>query len=92
MMSIYSRIKQKGTEVVLIWIPAHKGIMGNERVDKLAKQALKKEIIDTNIISRAEGRSIVWEKVIKEWQKQWYQESEGRHLYSIKNRVGVVES
>lgn len=71
MMSIYSRIKQKGTEVVLIGIPAHKGIMGNERVDKLA---LKKEILDTNIISR----SIVWEKVFKEWQKQWDQESKGK--------------
>lgn len=45
-MSIHSRTKQNGTEVVFIWIPAHKEMMGNERVDTLVKQALKKLIID----------------------------------------------
>lgn len=62
--------------------------MGNERVDKLAKQALKKEMIDTDISpSGPEGKNFVWEKVVKV--------SQNRHVYDLKKkkkRVGVVES
>lgn len=31
-----------GTVVVFLWIPAHMGIVDYKRVDKLAKQAVKK--------------------------------------------------
>ncbi|GFR99376.1 hypothetical protein ElyMa_004526900 [Elysia marginata] len=34
------------TEVVLVWIPPHVGIPGNEKVDELAKLALNKEVHD----------------------------------------------
>lgn len=45
-------------------------------------------VIDTDIsLSRTEGKSIVWEIIIKEWkQQQWDQELKGRHLYSLKRR------
>ncbi len=41
-MSIYSRLKNKGDEVIFMWVPAHMSIVGNEKVDKIAKMALKK--------------------------------------------------
>ncbi len=92
-MSIYSRIKNKGDEVILMWVPAHMGIIGNEKVDKIAKKALQKESIKAVIsLSKSEGKSIVWEKIIKEWQQRWDQELKRRHLYVIIKRVGTVEN
>ena len=37
----------RGTVVVFFWVTAHTGIVGNNRVDKLTEQAMKKENIDT---------------------------------------------
>ncbi len=36
-LATYTRVKEKCNEIQLIWTPAHIGILGNERVDKLAK-------------------------------------------------------
>ena len=30
-------MQQRGREVLLIWIPSHQGVYGNERADKAAK-------------------------------------------------------
>jgi len=90
---IYTRIREKGCEIQLIWIPAHIGIAGNERVDKLAKQAVKRENIEENIkLSKSEGKSIIWKEAIGEWQHQWDMEIKGRHLYAIQSKVGAVKN
>jgi len=31
--------QREGREIILFWIPAHKGIFGNEKADSLAKRA-----------------------------------------------------
>uniref|UniRef100_A0A3B3Q2D7 Reverse transcriptase domain-containing protein n=1 Tax=Paramormyrops kingsleyae TaxID=1676925 RepID=A0A3B3Q2D7_9TELE len=89
----YMRIKGKGKQIQLIWVPAHIGILGNERVDKLAKQATKKDDIEVYVkMSKAEGKSIVWKEAVREWQQQWDRESKGRHLYGLQNKVGTTRN
>lgn len=38
---VHTRIRKQGATVIFIWVPAHAGIIGNERADKLARQAVK---------------------------------------------------
>ncbi|KAG5847791.1 hypothetical protein ANANG_G00129960, partial [Anguilla anguilla] len=74
-------------------VPAHSGIQGNEKADKLAKEAVRREYVDLNVkLSKSEGKSIVWRGVIKQWQQHWDSETKGRHLYKIPNKVGMVRN
>lgn len=85
-----SRISRHGKNITYLWVPAHVGIQGNERVDRLAKEATKKGNIDVKIkLSKTEGKSLVWKKIMEKWQQQWDNEIKGRHLYMIQNRIGM---
>ena len=64
------------------------GIEGNETVDVLAKEALLSEEIQVIIhMSKAEAKSIIWKKVIAEWQQSWDGEERGRHYYQFQSKV-----
>ncbi len=79
-----------------MWIPAQRGIVGNEMADVLAKQALKQNRISckaalqrlyTNNLelnSKSEIEATIPINIITSWQKQWDEESKGRHLYKIR--------
>lgn len=85
-----SRLVRQGRDVAFIWVPAHLGIIGNERADKLAKKATKKETIEVNIkLSKSEGKSIVWRRATQQWQQRWESEGKGRHLFAVQDRVWV---
>ena len=58
-----TRITNQGGQVKFLWVPAHVGVRGNERVDELAKRALKKENIEMQInVSKAEVKCVIWGK------------------------------
>lgn len=61
-------------------------ITGNERADKLAKVALTKGNRNASI-SRAEVKSVIWERINQMLQKRWDREGKGRHLYQIQREV-----
>ncbi len=45
---ILLNIRNLGIEVQFCWVPAHIGIKGNEKADKIAKEALEKEQVEIN--------------------------------------------
>ena len=58
-----TRIANQGGQVKVLWVPAHVGVRGNERMDELAKRALKKGNIEMQIdVSKAEVKCVIWEK------------------------------
>ena len=77
-------------KIKFVWVPAHVGIVGNEKVDKMAKKALEKLEVESNVsISKAEVKSVIWGKVNMVWQGKWDNELKGRHLYRIQDRIRV---
>ncbi|XP_023190356.1 uncharacterized protein LOC111608710 [Xiphophorus maculatus] len=88
-VQVIFRIKKNGSQIKLIWIPAHIGVVGNELADNFAKRASNKEIVELNIkMSRNEIKSVVKEYMKEKWQEQWDRGEKGRFYYKIQKRVG----
>ncbi len=75
--------------IIFMWIPAHRGIKGNERFDSLAKQALKEKVINISL-SKYEAKAVIKAYTTKEWQHKWDTVNTGRLLYEIQREVRVV--
>ncbi|GFS15089.1 RNA-directed DNA polymerase from transposon X-element [Elysia marginata] len=59
------------TKVVLVWIPSHVGIPGNEKVDELAKLALNQEIHDDKQVIWSDLKLKVNTYLEQLWQTDW---------------------
>uniref|UniRef100_A0A3B5QAR3 Reverse transcriptase domain-containing protein n=1 Tax=Xiphophorus maculatus TaxID=8083 RepID=A0A3B5QAR3_XIPMA len=82
------RIQNMGLIVIFVWVPAHIGVEGNERADKMAKRAIQNPISFTVKTSKSEGKSMVKGKLMEKWQKRWDEEKTGRWFYKIQKIVG----
>ena len=72
--------------VTIVWIPAHKGHVGNERADVLAKRGSKEESRDRLLkvgIPAATIQMRLQEQIYKEWQEEWTGSSMAHHSKSF---------
>ena len=59
------RLHNKGLSLWFVWVPAHVGVKGNEKVGMLAKQSLK-SLKDLQIaLSKTEAKSIIKDQTQK---------------------------
>ena len=90
-LEINDRVGRAGTVVRFMWVPAHVGIVGNERADRAAKEATRKGQVEHRVrLSKGEGKSLVWKEVMRKWQDEWSRERRGRHLFRVQEVVGGV--
>ena len=80
----------KGKTLVLIWCPSHVGIAGNERADRLAKQALTMSGLALPV-PYGDIKSPIRSLVKTEWQREWDEEIENK-LRAVQPEVGVLST
>ncbi|ELU18078.1 hypothetical protein CAPTEDRAFT_197082 [Capitella teleta] len=79
-------LHKKGIDLVMTWCPSHVGVMGNERADLLAKEALSFTTCTIRIPS-SDFKPITHEFYKEKWQEQWSSEQENK-LYCIQPTLG----
>lgn len=84
-----NKLQSQDKEIHFEWVPSHRGICGNEIVDKLAKEGSLKESIDVRVPSTKEELTKHMKSHYKEiWQYEWEISEKGRDLFNIQENVG----
>ena len=74
--------------ITLVWIPSHVGILGNEKADKLAKQATLNSSIDiNNKISYQETLPTIKNYINSKWQDSYNSNPASKHYRTIEPNV-----
>ena len=82
---IINKLMETKKDIRFLWIPSHVGIKGNEKVDKLAKDAIQLgETLEIEI-PKPDVVSIIKGNILTTYQQEWRETSKirGSHLYKI---------
>ena len=64
------KLNTLGKQVIFAWIPSHTGIQGNEKADKLAKEALDLDVSERNI-PYTDLKTKINTYIKDKWQTSW---------------------
>ena len=74
--------------MVLVWIPSHIGLTGNEIADRLAGSAIANAQVDVHIrLEMGEAYLLVEQYVVEQWQRSWATCSNGSQYRQIEPDV-----
>lgn len=82
-------LKSREIKVRLCWIPGHKGNIGNQLADQLAKQAVSANENHNfrHPVSTYKGATCA--KIAEEWRSEWVKSGTGKHLKRIDDALPV---
>ena len=82
LIAFYHKITSQGKYIEFCWIPSHRGIAGNERADRAAKQALSNPEPVSFKVPSTDFFSKIHSFVSSSWQERWDKEVNNK-LHSI---------
>lgn len=88
--SVYA-LERSGRSVVFVWTTGHVGITGNELVDRLAKLATRKPLLDIGV-PECDHRSVLHHKVLGIWDAEWHSLPAVNKLRTIKEHTTAWRS
>jgi hypothetical protein len=91
LLAVYEedRDNHPSTPTILVWIPGHSGIDGNETADQLCRQSLGNPSVDLELaFEYGEMQDRYRIHFTREWQAIWTSASTGTHFRSIEPVVG----
>lgn len=86
-----NKLRTQSRNIAMLWIPSHSGIIGNEKVDRLAASSVTERTQYSLELSPGEVRSLLKKIIYKEWQNIWSTSSaeKGRHFFGICPKIPV---
>jgi hypothetical protein len=82
-------LQEKDFNVVLMWVPSHVGIEGNETVDMIAKNSSRNGDFWNQNIYRNDFYPLAKIHLFEEWQKRWNIDEMGRFAFSINPNISL---
>lgn len=76
-VEVYHKLRERGKDVVFAWCPSHVGIKGNEKADKLAKEALN-FLISERRIPHSDLRPHINSFIFDKWKSLWDEEANNK--------------
>jgi hypothetical protein len=72
-----------GYGIHIMWIPSHVGVMGNERADRLASEAVQGDTEFAAPVRPFDFRPLSRGRMLDGWQCSWSEGGMDRYTYSI---------
>jgi hypothetical protein len=77
------RLLEKNQRIVIMWVPSHVGIEGNEKVDEIARESIRDAPFWRHETFRNDLLPSAKAYLLAEWQKRWNEDQMGRFTFSI---------
>ena len=68
---LFDTLNRNEQKIILIWIPSHCGIQGNEQADKLAKLSLNNTEVQNISLDIQEHNTNITKYITNKWQSAW---------------------